>query len=321
MDEARLFVEAPVWKEVYFQGEVDLATREDLSQTVQAGEVYLDAQDLSDLWGRDGQLNLRVGQMYIPFGEEYLMRYAIDDPLISHSVSDLWGYSPGIEAYGDVGKFNYAVAGQNGGYEYGPESFNGGKSASGRIGFDPNRHWDFSVSAMRTGNLNAQNNQYSAMWFGNGLFQSLGGAGTTWFNVSLVEGDIIARWSRWLGGSMHAFGGYGYYSDNDPAANNNRNFFYYSAEATQNLPKKFFAAARFSEVLSNKGMPVIGFGNPSDYSDMLATELWRVSLGLGYRFSDNLIVKTEYSFEGGRDIGGESRDQENFFGTEAAFKF
>jgi hypothetical protein len=46
-----------------------------------------------------------------------------------------------------------------------------------------------------------------------------------------------------------------------------------------------------------------------------------LSLGIGYRFSDRLIIKMEYSFEGGQEVDGESRNEENFFGTEVAFRF
>ncbi|HEY3913676.1 MAG TPA: hypothetical protein VGN61_04245 [Verrucomicrobiae bacterium] len=320
VDEARLFVEAPVWKEVYFQGEVDLATRENDSLTVQMGELYLDAEDLSQLWGRDGQLNLRAGQMWIPFGEEYLSRYAIDDPLISHSVSDIWGYGPGVELYGALSKFNYVVAVQNDSGRNGVQDFNGDKAVTGRIGYDPNKHLHFSVSAMRTGDLNVQNDQISSLWFGGELLQPLGGPLTTLFHEELAEGDVAFRWAS---GHVSAFGGYGRYGDNDPHASNGRNFFFYSAEGMQSLPKKFFAAIRFSEVLSDKGMPIPGLGSYGEYGeqDDLATELWRLSLGIGYRFSDNLLIKTEYSFEGGNDIDGDSRDREDFFGTEAAFKF
>jgi hypothetical protein len=320
VDEARLFVEAPVWKEVYFQGEADLATRENDSLTVQMGELYLDAQDLSDLWGRDGQLNLRAGQMYIPFGEEYIGRYAIDDPLISHSVSDIWGYGPGIELYGALSKFNYVVAVQNDSGRNGVQDFNGDKAVTGRIGFDPNKHWHFSVSAMRTGNLNVQNDVISSLWFGGELLQPLGGPLTTLFHEELAEGDVAFRWAS---GHVSAFGGYGRYGDNDPQSSNGRNYFFYSAESMQNLPKKFFAAIRFSEALSDKGMPIPGLGNYGDYGEEneLSTELWRLSLGIGYRFSDNLLIKSEYSFEGGENIGGDSREHEDFFGTEAAFKF
>jgi len=78
---------------------------------------------------------------------------------------------------------------------------------------------------------------------------------------------------------------------------------------------------RFSEVIADKGIPIVGNGNSGDYFSALTTDLWRLSLGIGYRFSDRLIIKTEYSFEGGQQVNGESRNQENFFGTEIAFKF
>lgn len=34
----------------------------------------------------------------------------MENPLISHSLSDLWGIDPGVELYGTVGDFNYVVA-------------------------------------------------------------------------------------------------------------------------------------------------------------------------------------------------------------------
>ena len=48
---------------------------------------------------------------------------------------------------------------------------------------------------------------------------------------------------------------------------------------------------------------------------------WRLSLGLGYRFSPNLLVKGEYSFNEGTVLGGAKRIHENVFALEAAFKF
>ncbi|MEJ0090300.1 MAG: hypothetical protein WDM80_11230 [Limisphaerales bacterium] len=317
VDEARLFIEAPVWKDVYFYGEVDLATPENNNTQVYLGELYLDFESVSQLWGRDNQLNVRAGRMYIPFGEEYLTRNAIDNPLILHSVSDFWGVDPGLEIYGALGKFSYCVAVQNGGGN-GVQDFTDDKSVAGRISFDPDQHWHFSVSGMRTGNVNAQQEFTSAEWFGNGFFQPIGSPLTTTFNVNAVELDMTARWA---GGYVKAYGGYAQYSDNDPLGNNSRDIFYYSAEVLQNLPKKFYAVARFSEVIANKGIPVVGNGDSNKYFSTLVTDLWRLSLGIGYRFSDRLIIKTEYAFEQGKQVNGESRDHENFFGTEVAFKF
>jgi hypothetical protein len=285
---------------------------------VQLGELYLDFQDVSQLWGHDDQFNIRAGRMYIPFGEEYLTRNVIDDPLISRSLSDLWGFDPGVETYGTLGKFSYVAAVQNGSGANGVQDFDGDKSVAGRIGFDPNSHWHFSVSAMRTGDISAQKDFTSAEWFATGLFQSLGSPATTTFHVNLAEADAMARWKS---GHVSAFGGYARYGDNDPTADNGRNIYYYSVEGVQNLPKNFYAAARFSEIYSVEGVPIVGYGNSAEYFTDLTTELWRLSLGLGYRFSDSLIIKTEYSFERGKELSGESRNSEDFFGTEAAFKF
>lgn len=317
VDEARLFVDAPIWNEVYFHSDIDLATRENNNTELQLGELYLDFEDASQLWGKDNQLNVRAGRIFTPFGEEYLTRYAMENPLISHSLPDLWAIAPGLELYGNFGKFSYVTAVQDSSGANGVQDFESDKSFSGRVAYDLDPHWHFSLSAMRTGNINADPNAISAMWFGNGFFQSLGSPATTHFQANLVEGDLTARWHN---GHVSTFGGVARYSDNDPNANNDRNIFFYSVEGVQNLTKKFYLATRFSEILAQQGIPVMGFGNGS-YFNSLATQLWRLSLGLGYRFSDHLEIKAEYSFERGNEADGSTRNHEDFFGTEAAFQF
>lgn len=317
VDEARLFVESPVWDEVYFFGEADLATRENADFDVKLGELYLDWEDISRIWGRDRQLNLRVGRMYIPFGEEYLNRYAIDNPLILHSLSDLWGFDSGVELYGSAGKFSYVAAVQNGADNV--EQFSGDKSVAGRFSYDPTRWLHFSLSGMRTGDRNVQGDSITALWFGGGFFRSLGSPATTTFHANLAEGDAAVNWS---GGHLKGFGGYARYGDNDPAADNGRNIFYYSVEGVQHLSPKFYAAGRFSEIIAPDGFPIVGNGDFGDYFfNEMTTRLWRLSLGLGYRFSDRLVVKTEYSRERGRATDGDSRDHEDFLGAETAFAF
>jgi hypothetical protein len=319
VDEARMFVEAPIWNEVYFFSDIDLATRENTDTKLYLGELYLDFEDASQLWGKDAQLNVRAGRMQIPFGEEYMNRYTMENPLISHSLSDFWGIDPGVELYGSLGKFSYVVAVQNGGGANGVQDFDGDKSVAGRISFDPNAHWHFSVSGMRTGDLDAQQDYSSALWFGNGFFRSIGSSAATKFHADLVEGDITARWKS---GHVSAFGGYARYEDNDPAADNARDIFYYSVELEQNLPHKFYVATRFSQIYVENGYPIVGLGNFNDYFfASQTTELWRLSIGVGYRFSDRLGLKAEYSFEQGDELGGGTRDNEDFFGTEAVFKF
>jgi hypothetical protein len=315
--EARLFTEAPIWCDVYFYGEVDLATPENDSPNVELGELYLDFENVSQLWGRDQMLNVRAGRMNIPFGEEYLTRNAIDNPLILNSVSDLWGIDAGVELYGALGRFSYVAAVQNGGASV--PDYTSDKAVTARLGYDPARWLHLSVSGMRTGNLDAQNENWSALWFGNGWFRSIGGTGTTRFNVNLVEGDVDLNFSR---GQLKMFGGYIHYDDNDPAGHNQRDIYYYSAEGVADLTRKFYTAARFSQAFADNGYPIPGMGNFDDYfNTSLTTQLWRLSLGAGYRFSKQLVVKVEYAFEHGMEANGDLRNHENFIGTQAAFKF
>ncbi len=318
VDEARLFLEAPVTESVFFYGELNLATREQPDVQARLGELYVDVENISQLWNGDHQLNARAGRMYIPFGEEYLTRYAIDNPFVSHSVTDLWGVDEGLEIYGRLGRFSYAAAVQNGGI---PDTrdFTSDKSLAGRIGFDPTRRVHLSVSGMRTGSIDTSGDQLSALWIGNGFFRSIGSPATTRFGAELVEGDVEVRLPHTY---LAAHGGYIHYHDNDPAMNNSRDMFYYSVEAVQNIVGKLYGAARFSQMLADKGYPIVGNGDfGTYYFGPFTRDLWRLSLDLGYRWSEGFLLKAEYSFERGSTVDAPNRDREDLFALEAAFKF
>lgn len=316
VDEAKLFVDTQVWGDVYAFAELNLATREEPDVNLHLGELYIDLEDISKLWGQTGQLNARIGRMDIPFGEEYLTRDVIDNPLISRSLSDIWGVDEGIEFYGSVNKLSYVLAVQNGGI---PDTrdFNADKSITGRLSYEPCSHLHFSVSGMRTGDLDAHKDVLSALWFSGGFLRPLG-AGTA-FHANLVEGDAQWRWAR---GHVKAFGGYIRYDDNDPTANNRRDVYYYSVEGVQDVTRKLYAAARFGQIFAPHGFPIVGEGDMSTYLfGPLSNKMWRLSLGAGYRFSPNFIVKSEYSFERGTSPNGLDRNHEDFFATEAVFGF
>jgi hypothetical protein len=314
VDEARLFVDAPVWDDVFFYGEVDVMTREEEDVGVYLGELYLQWENLTKYWGMDQLANLRVGQFYTPFGEEYQNRFAIDNPLISHSLSDLWGLAAGLELYGGVNRLSYVAAVQDGGFS----TLSGGKadkSVVARIGYDPLSWLHFSVSGMRTGKLSPSEDVISAEWFGDGFFTSIGSPATTSFQANLAEFDVLGKWK---GGYVRAAGGYAGYDDNDPAGDNHRNIYYYYLESMQHLTGKLYGAARWSQIRVPQGYSIVGdtptFGLPT-------SDLWRLSLGLGYRFTDHLELKAEYMFEQGRLSTGGTRNHENMISTEAAFKF
>jgi hypothetical protein len=316
VDEARVFLDAQVWDNTYFFTELDLATRENPSIDASVEEFYVDFENISRLWNHDHQVNIRVGRFDIPFGEEYLSRYAIDNPLIAHSLSDIWGVDEGVELYGDVGKFDYAVAVQNGGENL--DDFNADKSVAGRLGYNPTHWLRVSASAMRTGNINIQNDGDAALWFGNANIGSIGSPSTTTFHTELAEGDVQVRLPRT---QIKAAGGYLHYDDNDTVANNNRDIYYYYVQGRYDVTKKLYGAARFSQIIANSGFPLVGDGAYEYYGDDLAKNLWRLTLGMGYRFSPNLVLKADYSFERGEESDGEKRDHEDLFATELAFRF
>jgi hypothetical protein len=318
IDEARLFLEAPVWEDVYFHSETDLIARESTSLNLTVGALYVDFEDVSKLWNREKMLNIRVGRFYTPFGEEYMNRYSMENPLISHSVSDVWGTDDGVELYGKIGRIDYVAAIQNGGIKT-FQSFQNDKSIIGRIGADPTEWLHVSMSGMRTGKLSVKNGM-TAIWFGNGFFRSLGSRGTTTtFHDNLVEADVVLN-LPW--GKIRGFGGYVNYGDNDSSIGHDRDVYYYSVEATHDFSQKFYSAARFSQIFAYNGFPVVANGSfPTYQNGVLTTDYWRLGLGLGYRLGNHLLLKAEYTFNNGKRSDGKSRNSENSFIMEAACNF
>jgi hypothetical protein len=319
VDEAKLFLEAKLWQEVYFFTELNIAQREEIDEYMTVGEIYVDFENVSSLWNVDRLLNVRAGRVDVPFGEEYLTRDAIDNPLISHSVSDVWGVDEGVELYGSLGRWQYVFAVQNGSRPK-LRDYDSDKSVAGRIGFDPAKWLHLSVSAMRTGNLAVRGDELSELWFGNGFFRALGPTNTTsTFYANLVEGDVQFRWNR---GHLNAAGGYAYFDDNDAAADNHRDLYYYYIEGMQKLTDRFYAASRFSHLLAPGGYPLVGMGEFGNFFFRKMTEdLWRLSLGVGYRWNRNLLLKGEYSFNYGSLFGGGRRNHENMVALEIAYGF
>ncbi|MDB6036943.1 MAG: hypothetical protein JWM99_784 [Verrucomicrobiales bacterium] len=326
VDEARLFFDAQAWEDVYGYVELNLTTRENNPEGdhlgeiyPHIGEVYVDFERLLKFRSLEGLVNVRAGRFYIPFGEEYQARYAFNNPLISHSLSDIWGVDEGIELYGSYSKFQYAVAVQNGGHSV-LHDFTGDKSVAGRIGYTPVQKIHLSLSGMRTGDLSSRDDQFSETWFGNGFFRSLGGeASTSRFHANMVEGDFKLDLPR---SYVKGAGGYIAYGDNDSAGNNHRDLFYYYAEGLGHITPKFYGVTRFSQIMANQGFPIVANGDFGQYLFRSMTDdIWRLSFGLGYEPNPNLVLKIEYTIERGREIGGQRRSHEDFAGAEIALKF
>jgi hypothetical protein len=315
VDQARLFVEAPVWNSVYFFGGVNLASRESPDGSLNIGELYVDAEGLFGINHGHG-LTLRAGYFNIPFGEEYQNRYVMEDPLVTHSLSDFWGYDEGLEAFGSFGQFQYTVAVQNSGTTR-------DMAVTGRLGFDPNRFLHLSVSAHNTGRVDAANGDTSEIWFGGAFFRGLGAnTGTREFEVSTYEADAVARWQ---GGHLGATIGAAVYDDDNPAIDNTRHLHFGSVEVVQNLSSSLYGAARYSEIRAPDGYPLAGLGNAGRYFynpfAPLTTDLKRLSIGFGYIFAPPVVWKVEYTWERGHLVSGPVRDDEDLLSTELGIRF
>ncbi len=320
VDDPVISFEAPIHKNVYFFGALKLLPREARLENFQLGELYVDFEDVSSTWGQMGLVNVRVGRFNVPFGEEYLARGPVTNALISHSLSDIWGEDEGAEIYGKLGSFDYTVAVQNGGLS-GVRDFNADKALVGRAGWNAATWLRVSGSAMRTGEISTAGDQLSAVWFGNGFFRGLGSPKTTRkFRADLYEADVIARWQT---GHLSAAAGAVKFGDNDSTTDNSRRLHYNFVELMQAVGARPYFAARYSSIRVPRGYPLTGWGEAGEYffEPTLTEELHRLSLGLGYRLGPSLVLKMEYSWENGREMTGDRRDEENFFGTEIGLKF
>ena len=321
VDDARLFVEASVWKNVYFFGGLELTTREAGEEYFHVGELYVDAENL---WSPDRKhtLSLRAGRFNVPFGEEYQFRNVIDNPLISHSLADIWGIDEGVQAYGTLGPMHYNLAVQNGGN---PALYdaNSDKSVVARLSLEATSRLSLSVSAMRTGKLDVARDQFSALWFANAFFRALGPPATTsTFTAELAEIDANYHWS---GGQLKGTVGWVSFDDNSTTADFSRHLSYYSVEGLQNLSEHLFAAARYSAIDAPQGYPLGGQGNAGKYFynpfGPRTKQLQRLSVGVGYRFGPPLVWKLEYSWEDGKLVNGTKRSNEDMLSSILGLRF
>jgi len=319
-DDPTVTFEAPVRRDTYLFGELKLLPRETNAENFELGELYVDFENVLGSWGHDGLLSLRVGRINIPFGEEYLVRSPVANPLISHSLSDFWGCDEGVELYGRIGPFQYVLAVQNGGISR-LHDFDSDKSVAVRVGWQPANWLHTSVSLMRTGELSLAD-AASELWIGDNVFRSIGAAAsTTNFWANLAQLDAKARWS---GGSLGLTGGVARYDDDDTAADNARRIRFGYVELVQTLAGNLYGAARYSGLRAPGGYPFSGWGSRGKYffrDGARTEELRRLSVGLGYRFGPPMVLKFEYAWESGRQSNGARRDNEDFLGTQLGVRF
>jgi len=321
VDDAKLFVEAEIARNIYLFTGLDLTIRETQDEFFRLGESYLEFAELPAPWGGDAAWTVRAGRVALPFGEEYQRRGVMANPLITHSLADLWGIDEGLAAFGNIGEFDVTLAVQNGGHRT-QHDFHRDKALVARVGYSPARGWRLSASAMRTGKLDRAADSVSEVWIGNGFFRGIGGAATTrTFGAELAQIDASYAWRT---GEARAAYGRAWYDDDDTAADNRRRLAFYSLEGRQVLAGDVYGAVRFSRIsVDGGGYPLVGLGTFGDYlfSNNFTDHLWRLGVGLGYDPTDRLRLKLEYTWERGRQTNGSVRTDSDQLAAAAGVKF
>lgn len=320
VDDSNVYLEAELARGLYAFGELQLSRREALDEAFKIGELYLEWENPFGGLLPEGAATVRFGRVDTPFGEEYLVRTPLKNPLITHSLGDVWGTDEGLVLFGAGGRFDYALAVQNGGQQL-MRDFDSDKALAVRLGFEAGRGLRFSASALRTGELNVANEPLSETWIGNNVFRSIGSGATTHYEGSLWQLDARYAWRD--GHVLGAFGG-ARYDDNDPLADNAVAFTMYHLEAMQSLGGGFYGAMRYSRLRARDGgYPLAGLGNFNKYflGSILTEDLWRLGAGVGYRFNASALLKLELTREERTLSGGAEAPAVNQLSAQAALGF
>jgi hypothetical protein len=320
IDEARVFIDARLLPNAFFFGELMLTQRESKNKNVTIGELYIDWENpFTHLLGKR-HLNFRFGRFDIPFGEEYLLRDPIDNPLTSHSLADFWGIDEGIELFGSLQSVEYILAVQNGGHPS-LEDGNSDKAITAKLATSLGSGTRASVSAMRTGDLDPKNDRVSEIWFGNNFVVPLGEkAEVKDFNGTFIQADLSHRWTS---GNISASAGQGRQETRLASETDTRESTFASVMMKQALNQDWYVAARYSRIESDEGWPIVGQGNFGALfmGEQPTSQIWRASFGLGYQIASGLLLKAEYSIEEGKSVDGPTINDRNLFTFQTAFAF
>lgn len=300
-------------------------------------------------------LNAKLGRAFTPFGEDYLRWNQIDNPAASMTTAFPWALDEGVVLFGELlpgGRLGYAAAVQNGNNNFNFDD-NANKALALKLG-SQGRPWLYgSVSYLYFGKQRRHlpsGKGETEFWLSGFNIEPLGttsaasGASpSTTVDGQAVEADLIL--SRKDLGRAWLSGGYLYANDGG-GDEFDRIIRWFTGELLGEIPRtagKLYGLARYSVV--GTFSPALGYrfagteiaippafteANTSPYSGFNydQRDLYRYTLGLGYRHTENILAKLEYSWEGSHLIEPAKtpanlaqRGRRDFFIAEAAFRF
>jgi hypothetical protein len=264
----------------------------------------------------DGRLNVQIGKFGTCFGN-WVPRHAYwDDPFlmpplpydnllaandrtarspspatIANRVTRkrswlpiIWGpsYATGVSVSGSAGRWDYAAEVKNASLPSRPDSWSPWEedgshpTVTGRVGYRPDAAWAFGVSASHGTYLRSD-----------AEFTLLPGEERSDFSHTIVGGDV--RWSH------HQFQVLGEVmaSRFATASAGNQDSLAYYLEGRWKVNSTIFLATRWAQQWNDDFVPAAG-GGIRGYT----RQIWRATAAAGFRVTENVLVKAEYSYNG-----------------------
>lgn len=297
--ESSVFLEAAAWQDlsVYVEIQVNRLGK-DSALFVRTGEVHAHWRNLFKRWG-DGLLNVKVGRVDIPFGEDYLSQDAIDNPLLSFTAAYPYGFDEGVVAYGTVLNLRWIASVTDGTDERSVED-NGDKAVTLKLSTRPHRTLYVSGSYMRTGRT-----AESALEFGGSHIEPVGQSVASTLGRSpsgdvagtLAQADMTQRLGPW---EVAATIGRGHIDDRRDAFD--RDLAWLTVAPRYWFRPNLYAIARYSEIGTydaTRGYHFdgkISAGGNAAYGDDVR-RFQRLSLGAGLRPNPRALLKAEVGWD------------------------
>ena len=323
--DARFFVDAELGRDVKlgettlvrdigFHFEWDLVRLGKLENRI--GELYTDFQGL----GGEDWVNVQVGRFQIPVGENYL-RFAQgyhDNPFIYNTVGGPWWWDEGLRVYGREGKVGWVASVSDGQtqFNFDPST---DKQFTLKLFADPTPWLHVSASGLRSGPMGSSSSPaMGALWLGESWARAIGASTTIPTFVDgvsvpdgpnrlkdswLAGGDVILHFPDlariWLGGGWYGI-------DSTGASRYDRDLYYWIAEVVLEGAAAAPVLAPFYLGLRADGLGTYDSGEgyllDSRQNATLgfnAKSLQAYSMVLGWRMTDGVTLRAEYSF---RDV-------------------
>jgi hypothetical protein len=213
----------------------------------------------------------------------------------------IWGpsYASGLAVSGACGRFDYAAEMKNTSLSSRPESWSITQTGfenptfSGRLGFRPNEMWNLGFSA--------SGGPYLTSDAADGLppSRSIGD-----YRELVLAQDLSFAWHH-----LQLWAEFYEARFEVPRIGNADTFSYY-LEAKYKITSQLFGALRWNQQL-------YGTIRDEDHSTKWGNDIWRIDAALGYRFTDHLQAKLQYSFTRQET----ARNGENLLAAQVTLKF